>query len=238
MQALRSVSLLLLLLLSRFSRVWLWANPETAAHQAPPSLGCSRQEHWSGLPFPSPMHESEKWKWSRSAVSDPQRPHGLQPTKLLLSMGFSRQEDWSGCHCQFTTALYFVVCLYSIIIHISFKVHFWFCFGYGKTVLLNHSYLLRSSEMRLSICKVRKSFPWGPRLTTRPFPVEFLLDQAALTQGCSLCGQKGSWPCVWDFWAVYCFHLSSKKLKIAPKTEISACLLLEHCSLLGVGCCS
>ena len=30
-----------------------------AAHQAPPSLGFSRKEHWSGLPFPSPMHESE-----------------------------------------------------------------------------------------------------------------------------------------------------------------------------------
>ena len=37
-----------------------------AAHQAPPSLGFSRQEHRSGLPFPSPMCESEKWKWSRS----------------------------------------------------------------------------------------------------------------------------------------------------------------------------
>ena len=52
-------SLSLLLLLSRFSRVQLCATPETAAHQAPPSLGLSRQEHWSGLPFPSPMHESE-----------------------------------------------------------------------------------------------------------------------------------------------------------------------------------
>jgi len=30
-----------------------------AAHQDPPSLGFSRQEHWSGLPFPSPKHESE-----------------------------------------------------------------------------------------------------------------------------------------------------------------------------------
>ena len=28
--------------------------PQTAAYQAPPSLGFSRQEHWSGLPFPSP----------------------------------------------------------------------------------------------------------------------------------------------------------------------------------------
>ena len=36
------------------------ATPQTAAHQAPPSLGFSRQEHWSGLPFPSPMHEGEK----------------------------------------------------------------------------------------------------------------------------------------------------------------------------------
>ena len=49
--------LLLLLLLSRFSRVRLCATPQTVAHQAPPSLGFSRQEHWSGLPFPSPMHE-------------------------------------------------------------------------------------------------------------------------------------------------------------------------------------
>ena len=48
------------LLLSRFSRVRLCATPEMAAQQAPPSLGFSRQEHWSGLPFPSPMHESEK----------------------------------------------------------------------------------------------------------------------------------------------------------------------------------
>ena len=51
---------LLLLLLSCFSRVRLCATRQTAAHQAPPSLGFSRQEHWSGLPFPSPMHESEK----------------------------------------------------------------------------------------------------------------------------------------------------------------------------------
>ena len=51
---------LLLLLLSHFSRVQLCVTPQTAAHQAPPSLGFSRQEHWSGLPFPSPVHESEK----------------------------------------------------------------------------------------------------------------------------------------------------------------------------------
>ena len=52
--------LMLLLLLSLVSRVQLCATPQTEAHQAPLSLGFSRQEHWSGLPFPSSMHESEK----------------------------------------------------------------------------------------------------------------------------------------------------------------------------------
>ena len=43
-------------LLSHFSFVRLCATPQMAAHQAPSSLGFSRQEHWSGLPFPSPRH--------------------------------------------------------------------------------------------------------------------------------------------------------------------------------------
>ena len=58
------------MLLSCFSHVQLCATPQTAAYQALPSLGFSRQEYWSGLPFPSP------------------------PT-----MGFSRQEYGVGCHC-------------------------------------------------------------------------------------------------------------------------------------------
>ena len=58
--ATKSCLLLLLLLLSRFSHVRFCETPEMAALQAPLFLGFSRQEHWSGLPFPSPMHESEK----------------------------------------------------------------------------------------------------------------------------------------------------------------------------------
>ena len=54
------LNLLVLLLLSHFSCVQLCATPEMAAHQAPLSLGFTRQEQRSGLPFPSPMHESEK----------------------------------------------------------------------------------------------------------------------------------------------------------------------------------
>ena len=69
-----------------------------AAHQAPPSLGFSRQEHWNGLPFPSPMHESEKWKWSRSVMSDPQRPRGLQPSRLLGPWDSPGKNTGVACH--------------------------------------------------------------------------------------------------------------------------------------------
>ena len=93
------VSFLFLSLLSHFSRVQLCETPETAAHQAPRSLGFSGQEHWSGLPFPSPMHESEKWKWSCLVVSDPQRPHGLQPSRLLCPWDFPGKSAGVGCHC-------------------------------------------------------------------------------------------------------------------------------------------
>ena len=91
------VYFLLLLLLSLFSHVRLCATPEMAAHQAPPSLGFSRQEHGSGLPFPSPMHESEKWKWSHSVMSDSSRPHGLQPTRLLHPWDFPGKSTGVGC---------------------------------------------------------------------------------------------------------------------------------------------
>ena len=77
------VSLLLLLLLSRFSRVRLCATPQRAAHQAALSLGLSRQEYRSGLPFPSPTHACMHAKLLQSS-----------PT-LCQCTGFSRQEYWS-----------------------------------------------------------------------------------------------------------------------------------------------
>ena len=43
-----------MLMLSHFSRVRLSATPGTLAYHIPPSMGFSRQEYWSGLPFPSP----------------------------------------------------------------------------------------------------------------------------------------------------------------------------------------
>ena len=97
---------MLLLLLSRFSHVQLCVTPQTAAHQAPLSLGFSRQEHWSGLPFPSPMHESEKGKWSRFVVPNSLWPHGLQPTRLLRPWDFPGKSTGVGCHCLLRVGCY------------------------------------------------------------------------------------------------------------------------------------
>ena len=50
-----------------FSRVWLFAIPWTVVYQASLSMGFSRQEYWSGLPFPSPGGSS--WPRDRTQVS-------------------------------------------------------------------------------------------------------------------------------------------------------------------------
>ena len=85
------MTLLLLLMLSRFSRVRLCETPETAAHQAPPSLGFSRQEHWSGLPFPSPMRESEVAQLCPT-FSDP--IDGSPPGSLVRGILQAKTLEW------------------------------------------------------------------------------------------------------------------------------------------------
>ena len=84
-----------MLLLSRFSRVRLCATPQTAALQAPLSLGFSRQAYWSGLPFPSPVHACMLSSFSRA---DSVRPHGQQPTRLLCPWDSPGKHIGVGCH--------------------------------------------------------------------------------------------------------------------------------------------
>ena len=79
----------LLLLLSRFSRVRLCATAQTAAHQAPPSLGPFRQEHQSELPLPSPKSTTD-WGFNQQELSH--RPGGLK-SKMRISAGLG-----PSCH--------------------------------------------------------------------------------------------------------------------------------------------
>ena len=72
-------------------------NPIDRSPPGFPSLGFSRQEHWSGLPFPSPVHESEKWKWSRSVVSDSSDPMDCSPPGSSVHGIFqARVLEWSA----------------------------------------------------------------------------------------------------------------------------------------------
>ena len=59
------------------------------------SLGFSRQEHWSRLLYPSPMHESENWKWSRSVVSDSSDPMDCSlPGSYVHGIFQARVVEW------------------------------------------------------------------------------------------------------------------------------------------------
>ena len=105
----------LLVLLSRFSCVRLCATPYTAAHQAPPSLRFSRQEHWSGLPFPSPMHESE----SEVAQSCPTLHDPMDcspPGSSIHGIFQARVLEWGA---------------------IAFSVFFFFFFSVSTSICLN-----------------------------------------------------------------------------------------------------
>ena len=63
-----------------------------------------------GCHYPSPMHESEKWKGSRSVTSDSSQPHGLQPTRLLRPWDFPGKSTGVGCHCLlWTNATLFIL---------------------------------------------------------------------------------------------------------------------------------
>ena len=102
----------MVLLLSHFSRVRLCATPQKAAHQAPPSLGFSRQEHWSGLPFPSPMCESEVTQ-SCPTLSDPM---DCSPTGSSVHGIFQARVLGVGCHCLlcYNQYPYVITSLYNI----------------------------------------------------------------------------------------------------------------------------
>ena len=83
-------SMLLLLLLSRFSHVQLCATPEMAAYQAPPSLGFSRQEHWSVLLQCMKVKSESEVTQSCPTLSDPMdcslpdsASHGIFQARVL-----------------------------------------------------------------------------------------------------------------------------------------------------------
>ena len=114
--------MLLLLLLSHFSRVRLCATP---------SLGFSRQEHWSELPFPSPMHKSEKWKWIRSVMSDSSWPMDCSlPGSSIHGLFQARVLEWGAIafsdssHEQLSNTQYKIINYSSRDVHCTSSIYF------------------------------------------------------------------------------------------------------------------
>ena len=81
----------LVLALSHFSCTQLFVTPWTAAHQSPLSMGFSRQEYWSGLPFPSPGQAGGSGtRLGRVRTTKPLLPPPPGASEsLLLSLGCS-----------------------------------------------------------------------------------------------------------------------------------------------------
>ena len=90
-----------------------------AAHQAPPSLGFSRQEHWTGLPLPSPMHASMLSRFSRVRLCV---TLWIAAHQAPLFTGFSRQEYWSGLPFPSPALASMYVCVY-IYTHIYINIY-------------------------------------------------------------------------------------------------------------------
>ena len=87
-----------LLLPSHFSHIRLCVAAQTAAHQVLLSLGFSRQEYWSGLPFPSPVRACLLSRFSRDSM----RPYGQQPTRLLCPWDSLGKNIGVGCRFLFS----------------------------------------------------------------------------------------------------------------------------------------
>ena len=109
----QSTMLLLLLLLSRFSRVRLFATPWTAAYQAPLPMGFSRQEYWNGVPLPSPnllyyssnititLQDSCYFPFIDNETGTERLnnlPNSMQPKliKLEFSLGWTDSKDYTS----------------------------------------------------------------------------------------------------------------------------------------------
>ena len=109
------------------------------------------------------MHESEKWKWSHSVVSDSSRPHGLHPTRLLHPWDFPGKSTGVGCHC--------------LLLYCYTESNIWI---YNVHMLMVQQIVFIIHEERRSLHSPQLSDTWFMALQTAPETVTVLPQTIAL----------------------------------------------------------
>ena len=129
-----------------------FATPWTVAYQAPPSMGFSRQEYWSGLPFPSPgdlpnpgIDPGSPTLQADALTSEP--PH---KTIWHIVFGFFPPYHWqflNGCHVFLQTlspapkpslSYGYFTSSYPVDLWMIFKMSFWTLWKCGECLNVNH----------------------------------------------------------------------------------------------------
>ena len=78
-------------------RIWLFVTPWTVAHQAPLSMGFSRQEYWTGLPFPSPGNRNKihnKYNMFESSENHPPQPRSVEKLSSTKPVPVAKTGWW------------------------------------------------------------------------------------------------------------------------------------------------
>ena len=110
-----------MLLLSSFI-VSYSVRPQDGSPPGSPIPGILQARTLEWVPISSPMHESRKWKGSRSVLSDSSRLHALQPTRLLRPWDFPGKSTGVWCHYR----MLLISLQYMVELHVFFQNLFCF----------------------------------------------------------------------------------------------------------------
>ena len=132
------------------------------------------------------MHECEKWKWSRSVVSDSQQPHGPRPTRVLRPWDFPGKSTGVGCHCllrpsKIAPSNYFVF-LFSIheIFETLFTSVLWFSAKSTTSKFIRYAMCgLISLAIQLPLASYFLNFELLVLLNTLSYKVHLYLENSA-----------------------------------------------------------
>ena len=166
------------------SRARLLATPWTAAYQAPPSMGFSRQEYWSGVPLPSPFccHSRQDIHLPQSGVTSVSLKSCFKDGEIM----HGRLRDQCVCHLIECISYY----LPGISHHINIHVHYLMCCLVVQSCPTLQSHGLSPTRL---LC------PWDSPGTNTGVGSHSLLQGISPTRGLNLClphWQVGSLPLV------------------------------------------